>query len=70
MRRSRRHGTNVATLVALSAAMLHAANRMPLGGGTTKAGLYGEYFANPSFQGKPAFTRRDVRIHHVSKGTS
>jgi hypothetical protein len=36
---------------------------MPVGGGTTRAGLEGQYFANPEFKGKPAFTRRDVRIN-------
>ncbi len=40
-----------------------AANRPPVGGGSTRAGFDGEYFANPRFEGEPAFTRRDVRIH-------
>jgi hypothetical protein len=55
-----------AVLSALSAFVLtgHAANRPPLGGGTTKAGLLGEYFANGDFEGEPAFARRDVRINH------
>jgi|ETNmetMinimDraft_25_1059894.scaffolds.fasta_scaffold13203_4 mannan endo-1,4-beta-mannosidase len=35
---------------------------MPVGGGTTRAGLDGEYFANPNLEGEPAFTRRDVRV--------
>ena len=47
----------------LGACRAHAANRMPVGGGTTRAGLDGEYFANPEFEGGPAFTRRDVRIN-------
>ena len=34
----------------------------PTGGGTTRAGLKGEYFSNPDFKGAPAFIRRDVRI--------
>lgn len=33
-----------------------------LGGGILEGGLLGEYYANPSFQGAPAFVRRDVRI--------
>ncbi len=41
-----------------------AANTAPVGGGTTKAGWVGEYFANPKFEGAPAFIRHDVRIHH------
>ena len=38
------------------------ANHAPVGGGTTRAGLDGEYFANTAFAGAPAFTRHDVRI--------
>ena len=34
-----------------------------VGGGYTEGGLVGEYFSNPSWQGTPAFTRREVRIH-------
>jgi len=33
-----------------------------VGGGFVDAGIEGAYFANPSFDGDPAFTRRDVRI--------
>jgi hypothetical protein len=33
-----------------------------VGGGFTTAGLWGEYFDNPSLSGKPRFARRDVRI--------
>jgi len=40
-----------------------AANHPPTGGGSTQAGWSGAYFANPSFSGRPAFTRRDVRIN-------
>jgi len=47
----------------LSPAAVHAGHRLPVGGGTTRAGLDGEYYANPDFAGKPAFTRRDVRIN-------
>src|SRR3954451_9051754 len=32
------------------------------GGGLTNAGLRGDYFANPSLSGAPAFTRNDVRV--------
>src|SRR2546423_15019230 len=32
------------------------------GGGVTNAGLRGEYFANDSLSGQPAFTRNDVRV--------
>jgi hypothetical protein len=45
------------------ASQAEAAHRLPVGGGTTRAGLDGEYFANPEFKGEPAFTRRDVRIN-------
>lgn len=40
-----------------------AVNTTPVGGGSTKTGFRGEYFANTDFAGKPAFTRRDVRIN-------
>ncbi len=39
-----------------------AAAPVPVGGGFTDGGLRGEYFANAEFTGKPAFTRKDVRI--------
>ena len=64
MRRQIANCLAVAPLIMLGTITPHAVNRMPVGGGTTKAGLMGEYFANPSFQGKPVFTRRDVRFHH------
>src|SRR4051794_31638199 len=32
------------------------------GGGVTDAGLRGEYFANESLPGQPAFPRNDVRV--------
>jgi beta-glucosidase len=32
------------------------------GGGLTNAGLRGDYFANESLSGQPAFTRNDVRV--------
>ena len=38
-------------------------NHMPVGGGSTQVGFDGEYFANLDFNGEPAFTRRDPRIH-------
>lgn len=41
-----------------------AANTAPVGGGVTRAGWVGEYFANAEFAGQPAFVRRDVRINH------
>ncbi|MGB5808889.1 MAG: PA14 domain-containing protein [Polyangiales bacterium] len=33
-----------------------------VGGGYARSGMLGKYFANPDFEGPPAFTRRDVRI--------
>ena len=57
----------VSTLIALCLPLPPAeagANTAPLGGGTTKAGLRGEYFANTNFEGEPAFARRDMRIMH------
>ncbi len=59
-----RFETTIAACIALGATALQAANTAPVGGGTTRAGLRGAYFANPDFEGKPAFTRRDVRIMH------
>jgi PA14 domain len=56
-------GLLLAVAVSVSLSPVRAANRAPVGGGTTRAGLDGEYFANPNFEGKPAFTRRDVRIN-------
>jgi hypothetical protein len=39
-----------------------AANTAPVGGGSTRAGFDGEYFANTSFSGKPAFFACDNRV--------
>ena len=53
-------------LLVLTAGLVNsssAVNRPPAGGGSTRAGFDGEYFANPGFSGSPAFTRRDVRIN-------
>lgn len=58
------HVWAVAFLVAVAGVRAEAANRAPLGGGTTNAGFTGEYFANTDFAGEPAFTRRDPRIRH------
>jgi hypothetical protein len=54
----------VVTIVFLFVTVLQAANTAPVGGGSTRAGFDGEYFANTSFSGTPVFTRRDVRINH------
>jgi hypothetical protein len=35
---------------------------LSFGGGFTNAGLLGQYFANTSLSGTPAFSRRDVRV--------
>ena len=34
----------------------------PVGGGILDAGLEAEYFANTTLSGKPAFTRKDIRV--------
>jgi hypothetical protein len=48
-----------ASLLATPAA---AATPDAVGGGFADAGIEGAYYANPDFEGMPAFTRRDVRI--------
>ena len=54
----------VAVTAGVCVPLASAANRAPVGGGTTAAGLRGEYFASPDFKGEPAFVRHDVRIDH------
>jgi len=49
----------------LGAPLAHAGQ----GGGYTSAGLQGEYFANPTFAGQPAFVRRDVRLDFSGAGS-
>ena len=41
---------------------LESRTLLSVGGGYTNAGILGEYFANATLSGSPAFTRQDVRI--------
>ncbi|NOU36163.1 MAG: hypothetical protein HOO88_05295 [Kiritimatiellaceae bacterium] len=53
----------IIALLTLTATLRAAPDtRPPLGGGILDAGLNAEYFANPDLSGKPAFTRKDIRV--------
>jgi hypothetical protein len=43
---------------------------LSVGGGTTAAGLVGQYFNNATLSGSPAFTRTDVRVDFDWGGTT
>lgn len=56
------NGNAAAPLSLVSGDPVPENTRRAVGGGYTSAGLKGEYFANTSLSGTPAFERRDVRI--------
>jgi hypothetical protein len=62
--------SRVPTTPAVSESAPALARTAGVNGGFADAGLRGEYFANPSFEGAPAFVRRDVRIDFDWNGAS
>jgi len=58
--RSKAFAIPIAALLLACVGHSHAANRAPVGGGTARAGLDGEDYANPNFEGKPAYTTGDA----------